>query len=137
MTATVSREAGDDGVLFTTGTQNSGYSFFVKEDRLCFDYNAFGEHTLVESDTVIAPGASELTVRFERDGQSGAAELRIGGEPTGRVDIPWVMNDVLDRSGHSPWPTTLRSARVLRPRSPSRARCTNSSSRSTAHALGA
>ena len=38
MTATVSRNPGDDGVLFTTGTQNSGYAFFVKDDRLCFDY---------------------------------------------------------------------------------------------------
>ena len=91
MTAKVERSSGDDGILFTSGTQNSGYSFFVKDDRLCFDYNAFGDHTLVVSDAPIPAGASELTVRFERTGRTGSAELRVDGEACGRIDIPYLM----------------------------------------------
>ncbi|MCP4436470.1 MAG: arylsulfatase [Actinomycetia bacterium] len=92
MTATVSRDPGDDGVLFTTGTQNSGYAFFVKDDRLCFDYNAFGDHTLVVSDIDLPTDATELTVRFDRTGRrTGSVELRIGDERHGYSEIPWIM----------------------------------------------
>jgi hypothetical protein len=91
MTASVTRAPGDDGILFTTGTQNSGLVFFVKDDRLCFDYNAFGDHTLVKSEAHIPDGATQLTARFDRTGQTGSIELRIDGSPCGRADVPWVM----------------------------------------------
>ena len=92
MTARVTRAPGDDGILYTTGTQNSGFSFFVKDDRLCFDYNAFGDHTLVVSEAAIPADATELTIRFERTGRrEGSAEVRIDGDPAGRADIPWIM----------------------------------------------
>ncbi|MDO9176634.1 MAG: sulfatase-like hydrolase/transferase, partial [Actinomycetota bacterium] len=41
LTARVTRSAGDEGVLYATGTENSGFSLFVQHDRLVFDYNAF------------------------------------------------------------------------------------------------
>ena len=91
MTATVMRAQGEDGVLFTTGTQNSGYAFFVKDDHLCFDYNSFGDHTLVRSEVPIPAAAKELSVRFERSGRTGSAEVSIDGNACGREDIPWVM----------------------------------------------
>jgi arylsulfatase len=91
MTASVTRAAGENGILFTTGTQNSGLVFFVKDDLLCFDYNAFGDHTLVTSETTIPPGARQLTARFQRSGRTGSIELRIDGAPCGRADVPWVM----------------------------------------------
>ena len=91
MTAKVTRAPGDDGILFTAGTQNSGQSFFVKDDRLCFDYNAFGDHTLVRSEVEIPADATELTARLERTGRTGTVELRIDGDPCGAADIPWLM----------------------------------------------
>jgi arylsulfatase A-like enzyme len=91
MVATITREAGDEGILFTTGTQNAGYSFFVKDDRLCFDYNAFGDHTLVVSDVPVPSGDAELSVRFERTGRTGSAEVRIDGHVCGSTEIPFVM----------------------------------------------
>ena len=91
MTAKVTRSPGDDGVLYSTGNQNAGMAMFVDGDRLCFDYNAFGAHTLVVSEVEIPADASELSVRFERDGRVGSAEVRIDGAPCGRADIPYVM----------------------------------------------
>ena len=92
MTATVDRTDGDDGILFSTGTQNAGYSFFVQDDRLCFDYNAFGDHTLVRSEVPVPADAREMAVRFERTGRrTGSIELRIDGDPCASADIPYVM----------------------------------------------
>ncbi len=50
LAATVDRPAGAGGVLFATGTENSGLSVFVQDDRLVFDYNCFNDHHVVESD---------------------------------------------------------------------------------------
>ena len=46
--------AGAGGVLYATGTENSGVSLFVQDDRLVFDYNCFGDHHVVGSER---PGA--------------------------------------------------------------------------------
>ena len=92
MTAKVTRAPGEDGILFTAGTQNSGQSFFVQDDRLRFDYNAFGDHTVVRSEVEIPADATELTARLERKpGRTGSMELRIDGAPCGSADIGWLM----------------------------------------------
>ena len=57
---------GDEGVLWATGTENSGISVFVQDDRLVVDYNAFDDHTIVESTVAVPVGDVELTVRFRR-----------------------------------------------------------------------
>jgi arylsulfatase A-like enzyme len=108
MHASVTRAPGEDGILFSAGTQNSGLVFFVKDDRLWFDHNAFGDSTVVTSQTAIPADATELTARFERTGRTGSLELRIDGDPCGRADIPWVMRMTssigarIGRGTHSP-----------------------------------
>ena len=47
LAATIDRPAGAGGVLFATGTENSGLSVFVQDDRLVFDYNCFNDHHVV------------------------------------------------------------------------------------------
>ncbi len=95
LTARITRAAGEEGVLWATGNQNSGCSVFVQDDRLVVDYNAFNEHTVVESSVEVPVGESELHVRLERDGRStGWAEVSVNGEPCGRVDIPFYMRMV-------------------------------------------
>ena len=91
MTATVTRSAGDAGVLYATGTENSGMSLFVHDDRLVFDYNIFGEHHVVASSEPTPEGDVELAVRFRRDGKTGTATLVIDGREVGRLDVPFVM----------------------------------------------
>ena len=83
ITATIDREAGQQGALYATGTENSGVSFFVKDDRVHFDYNFFGDHRLVVSDIDVPVGSSTVAVHFTRQGREGSAELFIDGDPCG------------------------------------------------------
>jgi len=89
--AVVVRPEGAQGVLFATGTENSGLSLFVQDDRLWFDYNFFGEHHVVSSRTQVPVGRSTLGVRFRRDGQLGTATLVVDGAPCGELQVPRVM----------------------------------------------
>jgi arylsulfatase len=94
--ATVTRTAGDEGVLYATGTENSGFSLFVQGERLVFDYNAFDDHTIVESDIEVPTGTTNLTVKVRRlateaAGRTGAASLEIDGHPCGQADLPLFM----------------------------------------------
>ena len=91
LVAVIDRPAGASGVLYATGTENSGVSVFVQRDRLVFDYNCFGDHSVVESDREVPVGASEVGVRFRRDGKTAVATLVIDGTECGRLDIPLVM----------------------------------------------
>ena len=56
--------AGRDGVLFATGTENSGISIFLDGGHLVFDYNAFDDHTVVRSEAVVGAGDHKLGVEF-------------------------------------------------------------------------
>jgi arylsulfatase A-like enzyme len=92
LTARVTRAAGDDGVLYATGTQNAGLSVFVQHDRLVVDYNAFDEHTVLESDVPVPEGDSTVVVQVRRgDGQVGSMAIEIDGTPAGSVDLPLFM----------------------------------------------
>ncbi|MEM6931547.1 MAG: tetratricopeptide repeat protein, partial [Myxococcota bacterium] len=93
--ATVRREAGQDGVLFATGTENSGIAFFVKDDHLVFDYNAFDTHTIIRSTTPIAPGATSLKAQFLRGpSRTATVTLSVDGTVVGSGDIAWMMSTI-------------------------------------------
>jgi arylsulfatase len=89
--ATVDRPAGAGGVIYALGTENSGVSLFVRDDRLVFDYNAFDDHTIVTSEVPVPAGASVIGVEFRRTGAGGRADLVIDGERVGGGDIPTVL----------------------------------------------
>ncbi len=91
MAATIERPEGGAGVLYATGTENSGLSLFVQDGRLVFDYNCFGDHHVVESEVDVPVGPSVVGVRFRRTGKSGSATLLIDGRPCGDLDVPFVM----------------------------------------------
>ena len=91
ITGKVDFSSGDDGVLFAYGTENSGISFFVLNDRLTIDYNAFDEHSIIESSTKIPDGEIELKAEFRRLGKNGTIELFINNESNGTKDIPLFM----------------------------------------------
>ncbi|HEY8080997.1 MAG TPA: arylsulfatase [Acidimicrobiales bacterium] len=91
MDASIERHHGAQGVLFATGTENSGLSLFVLDDLLVFDYNFFGEHHVATSVVPVPVGRSVVGVRFRRDDASATATLHVDGEPCGVVAIPTVM----------------------------------------------
>ena len=93
MTATLDRGADDEGVIYATGTENAGFSFFVQGGELVFDYNAFGDHQILVADRRGSrrrqprrrPGAPYRTARPE------PSRLLIDGEPCGERDLPLLM----------------------------------------------
>lgn len=95
LTAQVTTEPGDEGALWATGTMNSGVSVFVQNGRLVVDYNAFGDHTIVESEIEVPPGDCTLGVRLQRDSrQTGWVELSIDGQACGHAAIDGYMRMV-------------------------------------------
>jgi arylsulfatase len=92
MIATVDRVAGDGGVLYATGTENSGISVFVDGDHLVLDYNAFDDHTIVRSAEPVPAGRRRLGVEFRRGpNRTAKATLTVDGTAVGAGEIPWVM----------------------------------------------
>jgi arylsulfatase len=89
--ATVERVSGTGGVIYASGTENSGLSLFVQDDHLVFDYNCFGDHHVVVSDQTLPEGESVLGVRFRRAGKGAEATLEIDGRDAGSLEIPFAM----------------------------------------------
>ena len=91
LVAHATRSAGQDGVLYATGTENSGLSIFVLGERLIFDYNCFGEHHVLESSVAVPVGEISLGVKFRRDGRAGRATLVVNGTECGEMTVPFAM----------------------------------------------
>ncbi len=91
ITGKVSFKSGERGVLFAYGTENSGISFFVLNDRLIIDYNAFDDHSIIESEATIPNGEVELKAEFRRLGNNGTIALFINQEPNGTIEVPLYM----------------------------------------------
>ena len=91
MAAVIDRPEGAGGVLYASGTENSGVSLFVQDSRLVFDYNCFGEHHVVESEETVPVGPSVVGVRFRRTGKSGEATLLIDDLACGTMAVPFAM----------------------------------------------
>jgi len=91
MTATIERPAGAGGVLYATGTENSGISLFVQDDKLVFDYNYFGEHHIVESTRSVPVGASTVGLRFRRGKKDADVTLVIDGDACGEMHLDAFM----------------------------------------------
>ncbi len=91
MAATIERAIGQAGVLYATGTENSGFSLFVDDEHLVFDYNCFGDHHVVRSDRPVPSGASVVGVRVRRTGRGGVATVVVDGVECGSVELPFVM----------------------------------------------
>ena len=92
LTAVVDLADGDEGVLYATGTVNSGMSIFVQGGRLVVDYNALGDHTVVESDITLTPGRHELTVMLRKgEHRTGRIELAVDGVTVGGADLGFLM----------------------------------------------
>jgi arylsulfatase len=90
--ATVTFAPGDEGVLYATGTQNSGLSMFIQNNKLVLDYNAFGDHTILESSQDVPAGNHELRVLLRRgEGMAGDLSLQIDGSNVASASVPLYM----------------------------------------------
>jgi arylsulfatase len=89
MTAEVERAAGTgDGVIVAHGTQNTGFSWYVKEGLLVFDSNALAKHSVVRSDRPVPAGKSTLGAAFTWADDQGKITLLINGQECGSIQVP-------------------------------------------------
>jgi len=92
MKTQVTCESSDEGVLYAMGNENSGLTVFVQNQRLIVDYNAFNDHSILESDHPIVEGHNELSVLITRTGRrSGNIEISVNGEVCGSIELPFMM----------------------------------------------
>ncbi|MDE0441130.1 MAG: arylsulfatase [Gammaproteobacteria bacterium] len=91
--ARITRQGGEEGTLFALGNANAGLSVFIQADRLVLDYNAFGDHTVVESTVPVRTGDVLVSAHLRRTSGSpgGTATLAIDGEPCADAEIPYMM----------------------------------------------
>ncbi len=89
MTASVERpDAAADGVLVASGTQNVGFSWYIKDGRMVLDSNNYTDHQVVRSDRAVPPGPSTLGVRFSWQDKKGSVSLLIDGVECGTMGVP-------------------------------------------------
>ncbi len=98
--AQIDRPASAGGVLYATGTENSGLSVFVQGDRLVFDYNYFAEHHVVTSDVEVPVGPSVVGVRFIRGKTDADVTLLVDGAECGSMHLDKIMN-IMSSTGPS------------------------------------
>ena len=80
-----------EGVLYARGSHNVGQTFFVKDGKLQFDYNALGTHYRAAADVQLTPGAHQLSARFEREGREGTLTIAVDGADVASVHIPRII----------------------------------------------
>lgn len=77
-----------EGVLYARGSHNVGHTFFVKDGRLQFDYNALGTHHRAAAPIGLSPGRHELVARFDRNGAGGRLSVEADGDVLDTIEIP-------------------------------------------------
>jgi arylsulfatase len=80
-----------EGVIVATGTQNNGLSWYIKDDRLVFDYNAYRDHHVVRSSRTVPTGECTIGITFRRKERGGTFTLLIDGEECGSVHVPLAL----------------------------------------------
>lgn len=66
---------------------------FVQNDRLVVDYNAFDDHTILQSDVTLPEGDVVVTVSVRRGpSRTATVHLAVDGEPAGSADLAQFMS---------------------------------------------
>jgi len=86
---TIDLQGGEEGVIVACGGMTGGYSMYVKNGRLHFDYNYLdGVHYHLTSDP-LPKGVTDLKFNFVRTGfVEGTGELYVNGEKQAEANFP-------------------------------------------------
>ncbi len=126
---------GAEGVLVACGGLTAGYAFFIKDNKLIWEHNWFGEHHYrAVSDHELKPGEQTLSATIECDdegkpGTGGKVTLRCGKDVIGKgtfdkqVPYKYTVNETFDVGCdtvtpvsdmyESPFPFTGKLSRVF------------------------
>ena len=89
--AAISRSSTDqDGVIFARGAIHTGWSFFIQDNSLQFDYHALDIKTHIRTDAPIPVGDCTVSVRFDSDEPfgEGRVTLSVNGQSVGEGVVP-------------------------------------------------
>lgn len=110
--AAITRAAGDEGVIAARGRIHGGFSLYIQDDALCFDYHAYGEGARIRSEARVPEGECAVGAAMSSEGASatGRVTLSIDGEVVAEGEVPLVVDRVLighggmefGRDGYSP-----------------------------------
>ena len=88
------------GVLVALGDHTSGFTMYVNDNRLVYEYNHFGTLYKVVSNKNVPVGESNLKLDFVKTGLfAGTANLYINDEKVGEVAIPQTFRAILSFEG--------------------------------------
>ncbi|WP_110953508.1 arylsulfatase [Anaerosinus massiliensis] len=91
-----------EGVLVAQGDAFSGYTLYVKNNRLVYEQNYFGEVTKLESNQVVPTGATTLKYQFVRTGKTqGVASIFIDDHLVGEVELSKTFGGNISAEGLS------------------------------------
>lgn len=76
------------GVLLAYGRRAAGFALFVQDNRLWFDYNLAGRHTLLQSGEPLPAGAHRLGCALELAGGRARLRLLVDDACVGETDLP-------------------------------------------------
>lgn len=89
ITTVIDLRGTEEGVIASVGGMTGGFSLFIKNHKLYFDYNCFGiEHYVLESKE-LPRGPTTLKFNFIKTGNfEGIGELYINGQKVSEVAMP-------------------------------------------------
>jgi arylsulfatase len=90
---------GDQGVLIAHGDATSGYSLFLRGDRLEHVMNIGGTHVRVQSDRPVEPGWRRLGVAVRSESGQRCLTLLVDGALAGTVSTPLAFHNFISWSG--------------------------------------
>jgi arylsulfatase A-like enzyme len=77
-----------EGVLFSVGDSSAGYVFYIKDNKVVFDNNNLGEHTVLRSTADVPVGTSLLRFQFTAGaGFQGTGTLAINSQKTAATEL--------------------------------------------------
>ena len=85
------RDGDEEGVLVAVGGMTGGYTMFIKDDRLYYDYNYLdGVHYIMESEP-LPKGTTDVKFNFIKTQDfGGTGELYVNGEKVAETDMPFM-----------------------------------------------
>ncbi len=89
ITAPVTRNSSNDsGVIVAMGDEMGGYTLYIKDNKLVFEYNTFDQVSKITSNIDVPTGKSELKFDFKRTSiNDGTGTLYINGQDVGEGDV--------------------------------------------------
>jgi arylsulfatase len=89
ITTNIDLKGDEVGVIVAVGGMTGGFTMFIKDDRLHYDYNYLdGVYYTLESPP-LPEGDTELTFNFIKSGEfAGTGELYVNGEKVARTEMP-------------------------------------------------